>query len=72
MKQTIRYSTFETNSSSYHSITLNRQYEAEQIVNELDDALRELDTKNDIYKALGLATQLVTLLTKELEEYRGD
>lgn len=72
MKQTIRYSTFETNSSSYHSITLNRQNEAEQIVNELDDALRELDTKSDIYTALGLATQLVTLLTKELEEYRGD
>ena len=72
MKRTIRYKTFETNSSSYHSITLNRQYRAEEIINQLDDLIRELDTKADIYQALGLATDLASLLTKELEEYKGD
>lgn len=72
MKQTIRYKTFETNSSSYHSITLNRQYRAEEIINQLDDLIRELDTKADIYQALGLAADLASLLTKELEEYKGD
>ena len=72
MKQTIRYQTFETNSSSYHSITLNRQYDTERIVNNLDDLLRELDCKDDIYKALGLATELVSILTEELQNYRGD
>ena len=72
MKQTIRYKTFETNSSSYHSITLNRQYDAEHIINELDDLIRELDSKSDMYKALGLATELVSILTEELQNYRGD
>ena len=72
MKQTVRYATFETNSSSYHSITLNREYKAQQIINELDNCINELDTRSDITHMLGLAAELVSILTKELEEYIGD
>jgi hypothetical protein len=72
MKQKIRLNTFETNSSSTHSITLNRQYEADTIVNELDDLLDELDNRDDLLRALGLATRLVSILSEEIENYRGD
>lgn len=68
MKQIIRKNTFETNSSSTHSLTLNNQDNIESSLQYALDLIERIDDKEDLYRVLGLLKEVEHLILKELEE----
>lgn len=68
---TIRKNTFETNSSSTHSLSINNQDSIENHINQLDNIFYEIDSKEDLYEALYHIRELERLIlesVRELEE----
>ena len=49
MKTFIRYNTFETNSSSEHSLTLNKEDEIRSLIDSIEDSIYELDYIDEAY-----------------------
>ena len=54
MKQLIRRNTFETNSSSTHSLTLNKHSQIESLLEEALDIVKDIDQLDELYRVLGL------------------
>lgn len=67
MKQIIRTNTFETNSSSTHSLTLNNQDGIESSLQYALDLIERIEDKEDLYRVLGLLKEAEHLILKELE-----
>ena len=67
MKQFIRNLTFETNSSSTHSLTLNNQSSIESSLQYALDLIERINDKEDLYRVLGLLKEAEHLILKELE-----
>ena len=70
MKQIIRSKTFETNSSSMHSLTLEDHDEISSLLYEIKDLVDEAEDIDDIYKALAKLKIVEHLLIENI--YRRD
>lgn len=49
MKTLIRYNVFETNSSSEHSLTLDKEDEIRSLIDSIEDSIYELDYIDEAY-----------------------
>lgn len=67
MQQLIRFETFETNSSSTHSLTLDYHYKIESLIEDALELIQELDSTEQLYKILGLLREAEHLIVKNLE-----
>lgn len=67
MRQIVRFETFETNSSSTHSMTLDHHYKIESIIEDALELIQELDSTEQLYKILGLLREAEHLIVKNLE-----
>lgn len=68
---TVRKSTFETNSSSTHSLCISQCDSIDKHLTELDNILYEIDSKEELYEALYHIRELERLILegiRELEE----
>lgn len=68
MKQFIRRNTFETNSSSTHSLTLNNHDKISDLIYEAANKVDGLNYSYEIHTILGLLKEAEYLLLKNLEE----
>lgn len=71
MEQTIRSNTFETNSSSEHSLSLIGGNQIWSIMSKLDDKLEEAESKEDFYTALGYVKALEELIMENIKSLEG-
>ena len=65
---TIRKNTFETNSSSTHSLSINNYDSIEDHINKLDNIIYDLDKKEDLYEALYHVRELERLILASVRE----
>ena len=65
---TIRKNTFETNSSSTHSLSINNYDSIEDHINKLDNIIYDLDKKEDLYEALYHVRELERLILASIRE----
>lgn len=65
---TIRKNTFETNSSSTHSLSIDNYDFIEDHVNKLDNIIYDLDKKEDLYEALYHVRELERLILASIRE----
>ena len=65
---TIRKNTFETNSSSTHSLSINNYDSIEAHINKLDNIIYDLDKKEDLYEALYHVRELERLILASVRE----
>lgn len=70
MKQLIRYETFETNSSSTHSLTLNKHSQIESLLEEALDIVKNIDQLDELYRVLGLLKEAEYIILDNMN--RGD
>lgn len=70
MKQLIRYETFETNSSSTHSLTLNKHSQIESLLEEALDIVQNIDELDELYRVLGLLKEAEYIILDNMN--RGD
>lgn len=70
MKQLIRYETFETNSSSTHSLTLNKHSQIESLLEEALDIVENIDQLDELYRVLGLLREVEHIILDNMN--RGD
>lgn len=70
MKQLIRYETFETNSSSTHSLTLNKHSQIESLLEEALDIVKNIDELDELYRVLGLLREAEYIILDNMN--RGD
>ena len=63
MKQTIRYNTFETNSSSYHSITLDNEEEIKDFIDDIKRDIRIMEDTDDLKRVINEVRDLEIKLT---------
>lgn len=70
MKQLIRYETFETNSSSTHSLTLNKHSQIESLLEEALDIVQNIDQLDELYRVLGLLKEAEYIILDNMN--RGD
>ena len=72
MKQMIRINTFETNSSSTHSLSMGNMLELENLAYDLKDSIDEAKTLNDLLEALSQVTRLNYLLNVKIDEVKHE
>ena len=72
MKKTIRINTFETNSSSTHSLTIGNMQELENLADDLKDSIDEAETLDDLLGALSQVTRLNYLLNVKINEVKNN
>ena len=65
---TSRKNTFETNSSSTHSLSINNYDSIENHINTLDNIIYDLDKKEDLYEALYHVRELERLILVSIRE----
>ena len=70
MKQVIRYETSETNSSSTHSLTLNKHSQIESLLEEALDIVKNIDELDELYRVLGLLREAEYIILDNMN--RGD
>ena len=70
MKQVIRYETFETNSSSTHSLTLNKHSQIESLLEEALDIVKNIYELDELYRVLGLLREAEYIILDNMN--RGD
>lgn len=70
MKQLIRFNTFETNSSSTHSLTLNKHSQIESLLEEALDIVQNIDELDELYRVLGLLREAEYIILDNMN--RGD
>lgn len=70
MKQLIRFNTFETNSSSTHSLTLNKHSQIESLLEEALDIVQNIDQLDELYRVLGLLREAEYIILDNMN--RGD
>ena len=63
-----RKNTFETNSSSTHSLSINNYDSIEDHINKLDNIIYDLDSKQDLYEALYHVRELERLILASIRE----
>lgn len=68
MKQTLRNNVFETNSSSYHSLTIHNHDKVLDLITQAENIMEDLDTKSEIYEVITKLRQAENLLLESLEE----
>jgi hypothetical protein len=66
--RTVRKNTFETNSSSTHSLVVSCYDDIQSHINQLDNIIYDLDTKEELYEALYHVREIEDLLLKSLRE----
>lgn len=66
MKQTIRINCFETNSSSYHSLTLTNHDKIKNLLTDVENIINDLDTTEEIYQAIAKLDMIKELLVRNL------
>lgn len=71
MEQTVRRNTFETNSSSEHSLSLIGGNQIWSIMSKLDDKLEEAESVEDFYTALGYVKALEELIMQNIKSLEG-
>ena len=64
----IRRKTFETNSSSTHSLSISNYDKIEDRINELSNVMYDLDNKSDLCEALYLTREIERLIIQALRE----
>ena len=72
MKTFIRYNTFETNSSSEHSLTLDKEDEIRSLIDSIEDSIYELDYIDEAYAVLGKIKSLEELFLEEINKMKKD
>ena len=72
MKTFIRYITFETNSSSEHSLTLDKEDEIRSLIDIIEDSIYELDYIDEAYAVLGKIKRLEALFLEEINKMKKD
>lgn len=72
MKKTIRNNSFETNSSSEHSLTLYREDDVRSLILEIETILDELDDVAELYSALGKIEHLKEILVEEINKIKEE
>ena len=65
---TTRKNTFETNSSSTHSLSIDNYDSMEDHINQLDNIIYDLDKKEDLYEALYHVRELERLILASIRE----
>lgn len=65
---TIRKNTFETNSSSTHSLSITNYDSIEDHINKLDNIIYDLDSKQELYEALYHVRELERLILVSIRE----
>ena len=68
MKQTIRNKTFETNSSSMHSLTITHYDEVRQLLTDADNILADLDSISELEEVISKLQIAQVLLATDLRE----
>lgn len=68
MIQTIRKNTFETNSSSEHTLTIPKSWEIKELLDDIKFIVTESEEKGDLYDALGKLERIKALLLRAVEE----
>ena len=63
MKQTIRFNVFETNSSSYHSITLDNEEEIKDFIDDIKRDIRIMEDSDDLKRVIDEVRDLEIKLT---------
>ena len=63
-----RKNTFETNSSSTHSLSIDNYDSIEKHINTLDNIIYDLDKKEDLYEALYHVRELERLILASIRE----
>lgn len=66
MKQTIRINSFETNSSSYHSLTLTDHDKIKNLLTDVENTINDLDTTEEIYQVIAKLDMVKELLIRNL------
>lgn len=66
--RTIRKNTFETNSSSTHSLSISYYDDLQSHINQLDNIIYDLDNKEELYEALYHVREIEGLLLKSIRE----
>ena len=64
----IRKNTFETNSSSTHSLSITNYDSIEDHINKLDNIIYDLDSKQELYEALYHIRELERLILVSIRE----
>ena len=72
MKTFIRYNTFETNSSSEYSLTLDKEDEIRSLIDSIEDSIYELDYIDEAYAVLGKIKRLEALFLEEINKMKKD
>lgn len=72
MKTLIRYKVFETNSSSEHSLTLDKEDEIRSLIDSIEDSIYELDYIDEAYAVLGKIKRLEVLFLEEINKMKED
>ena len=72
MKTLIRYNVFETNSSSEHSLTLDKEDEIRSLIDSIEDSIYELDYIDEAYAVLGKIKHLEELFLEEIDKMKED
>ena len=70
MKTFIRYNTFETNSSSEYSLTLDKEDEIRSLIDSIEDSIYELDYIDEAYAVLGKIKRLEALFLEEINKMK--
>lgn len=71
MRTLIRCNTFETNSSSTHSLSMGDMRELENLAYDLKDSIDEAETLDDLFEALNQVTRLNYLLNSKIDEVKN-
>lgn len=66
--RTVRKNTFETNSSSTHSLSISYYDDIQSHINQLDNIIYDLDEKEELYEALYHVREIEGLLLKSIRE----
>lgn len=69
---TVRKNTFETNSSSTHSLCISQGDSIDHHITELDNILYEIESKEDLCEALYHVRELERLILEGIRELEGD
>ena len=64
----IRKNTFETNSSSTHSLCISEYDSIQSHINQLDNIMYDLDSKQELYEALYHVRELERLILAGIRE----
>lgn len=72
MKQVLRINTFETNSSSTHSLSMGNMLELENLAYDLNDSINKAETLDDLLEALSQVTRLNYLLNVKIDEVKHE